>query len=75
MNKSLSLLRIEADTSCKFRGHKMSWNVPSKYNNSKRECQPARCEYCDMEVFIDTKPAPNSIDISGEAVALNCPES
>ena len=75
MNKSLSLLRIEDNTTCQFRGHKMAWKVPSKYNNTKRETQPAYCEYCGMEVFIDTKPAPNSIDIGGEAVALNCPEA
>jgi hypothetical protein len=33
----------------------------------------ALCIICGMEAYVDAKPAPNGIDISGEAVALNCP--
>jgi hypothetical protein len=30
------------------------------------------CKTCGMGVYVDGHPAPNGIDIHGEAVALNC---
>lgn len=33
----------------------------------------SKCRRCGMGVQILTHPAPNEIDIGGEAVALNCP--
>lgn len=32
----------------------------------------AACKDCGMCLQLETRPAPNSIDISGEAVAVNC---
>lgn len=32
----------------------------------------AECDECGMGVYVETNPAPNSIDIHGEAVALDC---
>ncbi len=30
------------------------------------------CDDCEMTAYADSKPPPNGVDISGEAVALNC---
>lgn len=37
-----------------------------------RENWHATCKVCDAYVSVKPKPAPNEIDISGEAVAVNC---
>ena len=73
--KNLTLLKIEAQKSAEYRGHVVQWQVPTKYNNSDRKTTNARCLHCDMMMFVDSEPAPNSIDISGEMVALTCPVS
>ena len=54
--------------SCKLRGHKMG----GLQLDSTKKVYHYMCEKCGKSVFIDKKPAPNSIDISGEAVALDC---
>lgn len=65
--KTLQDLMTEAKESCEWRAHIMgTWDVLSSSRAT------VRCLLCDMEVFVCTDPAPNEIDISGEAVALNC---
>ena len=59
-------LKRDALTACKLRGHSMGrWFTDEKYRF-------AECQLCLKEVTINTKPLPNEIDISGEAVALGC---
>lgn len=75
MNKSVGLLKLESESAVKFRGHalnKWSHSFNIKGNQIKAD---AHCKYCGMAVFVNSRPLPNEIDISGEAVALNCPES
>ena len=61
-------LKKEAMDAAKWRGHKFSgkWQVDRK--SFMRECS-----VCKAWVAVELKPAPNSIDIGGSAVALNCP--
>lgn len=61
-------LKQEAREASERRGHEMKryrrrefWNTPY-----------AECRHCGAEVDVTTKPAPNQIDIAGEAVAINC---
>jgi hypothetical protein len=60
----------------KWRGHKMGYFIKLTYNENiphlERITGHAICKKCGMEAYIDTRPPPNGIDISGEAVALNC---
>ena len=66
-----SLLKIEAKVSCEYRGHIMSkWEPGEWYRDTIRHSE---CQECKMQVTINTKPQPNEIDISGEAIALDCP--
>lgn len=61
-------LKKEAMEAAKWRGHKFSgawWQGSHTFGRN--------CVVCDAWVLVDTKPAPNSIDIGGTAVALNCP--
>jgi hypothetical protein len=64
-------LRKEARKAAKARGHRLGkfshlmgvgWNSHSI----------AYCEDCGREVAVYPNPAPNGIDIAGEAVAVNC---
>jgi hypothetical protein len=65
--KKIERLRIEALESCNFRGHKMK-----PFNRKYRHWWTSECGICGMEVCLNDDPAPNGIDISGEAVALHC---
>lgn len=60
-------LRKEAVKSCKFRGHKMK-NFSRKYRHWWR----SECRVCEKSVVVNDQPAPNDIEISGEAVAIGC---
>ena len=62
----LSTLKKRAQSSTKRRGHRMQWNIASKTFGS------GRCRDCGAACWLETKPAPNGIDISGLAVAVNC---
>lgn len=65
----MELLQLEALEACAFRGHTMGpWQRHDFYDTISY----AHCTQCDMQVVVNTRPMPNSIDISGEAVALNC---
>ena len=61
-------LKQEALEACNFRGHKMSkfWKT---YGD---DIYCSLCQDCSKLVVVDPTPLPNSIGISGEAVALNC---
>lgn len=66
---SLRTLQQRAAESTAHCGHRMRWvddarGVGIRYGT---------CTRCGMDVTLTTHPAPNDIDISGEAVALDCP--
>lgn len=63
----------EAKKSCEFRGHKMrqfEHSIP--YNGIMWGHAYSECKICGKSVMCNTRPAPNDIDIGGEAVALSC---
>lgn len=65
------LLVKRADHVAESRGHMLGmWQWQGSDAHMRGE---AYCIFCKMAAMIDTHPAPNSIDIGGEAVALNCP--
>jgi hypothetical protein len=66
-------LKKEAREACRFRGHKMwrNWLYYPDVNGRPRNFS-TRCEICHKDVWVDLRPDPNSIEISGEAVALTC---
>lgn len=67
MSKERALKR-EAKEASERRGHQMK-----RYRRREFWGTPyAECAECGMEVDVTTRPAPNQIDIAGEAVALNC---
>ena len=63
----LNRLKLEALEACKWRGHTMQ-----RFQNLTKDHAFTRCDKCHTTVDVLTKPAPNEIDIGGEAVALNC---
>lgn len=65
--KSLLVLRKEALAACELRGHTMG-----KWDKTKTTAS-CKCLNCEGWVQVETKPAPNSIDIGGSAVGENCP--
>jgi hypothetical protein len=70
--KTESLIRLarSARRAAKRRGHTLA-----RFRRMADTASAARCSVCGAEVFVDARPAPNGIDIGGEAVALNCPAS
>lgn len=64
----LSTLKRSAQSATAWRGHKMSWQHIAPGDAATF----AVCRHCGMHVTCLTRPAPNEIDISGPAVALNC---
>jgi hypothetical protein len=70
--KKLDSLKKSALESCIYRGHKMGkfgFNIKAGGQGIRGSYE---CQRCGKRAFIDTNPAPNSIEISGEAIALNC---
>lgn len=60
-------LKEEALESAEWRGHDMGgWN--------SYKAPYCECVKCGAFVQVDSSPAPNGIDIGGDAVAINCPE-
>lgn len=51
------------------RGHRMT---PFARLYEQRHVSESVCERCEAYVQVNTKPAPNQIDIGGTAVSLNC---
>jgi len=68
--KALRRLRREATEACYFRGHLINWGYSHFESNRAQQC--GECVHCGKSVVIDTKPAPNGIDIGGNALALGC---
>jgi len=71
-------LRKSAKASANWRGHKLDQfkHYPKRYNGQKLKGQEravAICTVCGAYACYDTNPAPNGIDVSGDAVAINCP--
>ena len=61
------LLKIRAARTAIARNHRLgTW---TDYDDRRAF---ALCTVCGMEAYVDAKPAPNGIDISGEAVARHC---
>lgn len=64
---SVKRLKQEARQAAEHRGHALGnfKQVGSAYY--------AGCKNCNCGVWVTPKPAPNEIDVMGEAVALDCP--
>lgn len=63
-------LARQATRTAKFRGHTLSaWQWT---HTADRTTGAATCHDCHRGAYVDTRPAPNGIDISGDAIALNC---
>ncbi len=68
-NKALlRKLKASALASTIWRGHHMGRFTQSSHSTEYR----AFCTKCGLGVWVNTHPAPNGIDISGEAVAMGC---
>lgn len=69
-------LKKEALEACRFRGHTMGrFKTVTKLTIEgvvRRIVAMSQCKVCGCLAGIDTVPAPNGIDIWGDAVALNC---
>lgn len=63
--KKIATLQKKAMKCTRFRRHKMKWILDEKWGRGI-------CSKCGMDVDLNTNPAPNQIDIGGEALALNC---
>lgn len=66
---NLDTLQRAAAQTTRFRGHRMRW---STYHGESRSLRIGVCRRCEMSVTCNARPAPNDIEIGGEAVALNC---
>lgn len=71
MNNKLSKLRKLATASSERRGHSIVWKDPHCMPNGS-QAQYGQCQ-CGAWVQVEAKPAPNSIDVGGTAVALSHP--
>jgi len=67
--RKIERLRLEALESCNFRGHEMK-----PFSRKYRHWWDSECRNCGKGVYLNDEPAPNGIDIHGEAVALHCVE-
>jgi len=66
---TLRTLKNEARESANFRGHELGRF--STYHDG--HSATAKCRNCSAYVTVNSKPAPNEIDIAGDAIAGNCP--
>ena len=67
MSLKMATLQKEALASCSMRGHSMG-----EFENYNPKVSYSECKVCGKWVQVETHPAPNSIEIGGPAVALNC---
>ena len=68
--QTLIELKQSAMESCIFRGHSMlPWECVESHPH---RVYRAVCGGCRKAVFVEAFPAPNGIEIGGEAVALGC---
>jgi len=68
----LGTLRAQALEATSFRGHDLTFRTPWHGEYASR--QIGECVNCGMEVYLDTRPMPNGIELGGEALALTCPK-
>lgn len=69
--KTLDELKAEALEACNFREHVMGkWE--DSFNTVNGDISYCQCKLCAEWVQVETNPQPNSIDIGGPAVAVNC---
>lgn len=64
----LRRLKASAEESARLRGHALGPWLEGHTKFARR----ASCSRCGREVVVNTWPAPNEIDIGGEAVAVGC---
>lgn len=82
---TIGSLKHVAARLCKRRGHRMTWSrvqettsiVAGSSNGALASSVPScevdgRCRECGREVHLCTVPPANGIDMSGEALAVNC---
>ena len=69
MRKIERLMKM-AKEAASFRQHKLS-----KFTHGSENRASAECVHCGAWVIVNSKPAPNDIDIGGLAVAVNCPRT
>ncbi len=61
-------LQREGLEAARWRGHRMgAWRCPDLWGPTFSVCQ-----VCGARLQVDPNPPPNGIDISGDAVAINC---
>ena len=72
-NQWIELNRLihDANASATWREHTLK-NYWKLFVNDTRLVASNNCLRCNAWVQINTNPQPNDIDVSGEAVALNC---
>ncbi len=68
--KTIERLKEEAREASAWRGHRMS-----RFSHYTPTNAVSHCLDCPTEVQVLSKPAPNQIDVGGEAVALGCPSA
>ncbi len=66
INSHLKRLIISAENCSTWRKHRLDWTI---YND---RVALGQCS-CGAWVQVETNPMPNSIDIGGPAVAIDCP--
>ena len=67
----LSTLKKSAAHSANYRGHSLKWGMVYGRADGPKS-QNAECKNCKAHVFIHEQTEPNSIRVSGLAVAINC---
>jgi hypothetical protein len=65
-------LKNEAMEACRYRCHDMKRFTEIGKPGTSGHHFYSECRYCKKGVWVVCNPAPNDIDISGNAVALSC---
>ena len=68
----INRLKEVARECCEWREHSMGNFKETGVRGTWDHLFTARCKRCGMHVYVEPTPAPNSIDVFGEAVALDC---
>jgi hypothetical protein len=75
---NIKSLRNEARRAAEHRGHtlgkfsRLRGNAAKVYSPTWETYSAAGCKSCGADVAVYPNPAPNGIEICGEAVATNC---
>ena len=65
--KRITRLKAEAKDVAEWREHRMT-----RFHHYTPDNAVSECIICGAEVQVLANPAPNQIDIGGEAIALSC---